>query len=99
MRRLYDYLPQYKNPRYFNLMLDFYRPTLGQVDDPHYAMAVRWANGKALEACFSRDVQEIAGVVHRIVKETSGLVVFALEPARPECRRHWRRGWRAASGW
>jgi asparagine synthase (glutamine-hydrolysing) len=60
LRRLYDYLPQYKNPRYFNLMLDFYRPTLGQVDDPHYAMAVRWANGKALEACFSRDVQEIA---------------------------------------
>ena len=60
LRRLYDYLPQYKNPRYFNLMLDFYRPTLRQVDDPHYAMAVRWANGKALEACFSRDVQELA---------------------------------------
>ena len=60
LRRLYDYLPQYKSPRYFNLMLDFYRPTLSQVDDPHYAMAVRWANGKALEACFSRDVQELA---------------------------------------
>ena len=60
LRRLYDYLPQYKSPRYFNLMLDFYRPTLMQVDDPHYAMAVRWANGKALEACFSRDVQELA---------------------------------------
>lgn len=61
LRRLYDYLPQYKNPRYFNLMLDFYRPTLGQVDDPHYAMAVRWANGRALEASFSRGVQELSG--------------------------------------
>jgi len=60
LRRLYDYLPQYKSPRYFNLMLDFYRPTLMRLDDPHYAMAVRWANGKALEACFSRDVQELA---------------------------------------
>ncbi len=57
MRRLYDYLPQYQNPRYFNLMLDFYRPTLADVGDPHYAMAVRWNNGRALEACFSRDVQ------------------------------------------
>jgi asparagine synthase (glutamine-hydrolysing) len=60
LRRLYDYLPQYKNPRYFNLMLDFYRPTLGQVDDPHYAMAVRWSNGEALAACFSRGLQDLA---------------------------------------
>ena len=60
MRRLYDYLPQYKNPRYFNLMLDFYRPTLMQVDDPHYAMAVRWSNGKALEPCLSRGMQALA---------------------------------------
>jgi asparagine synthase (glutamine-hydrolysing) len=60
LRRLYDYLPQYKNPRYFNLMLDFYRPTLMQVDDPHYAMAVRWSNGEALQACFSPDLQEFA---------------------------------------
>lgn len=61
MRRLYDYLPQYKNPRYANLILDFYRPTLTQVDDPHYAMAVRWSNGKALEACFSQDVKDSIG--------------------------------------
>jgi asparagine synthase (glutamine-hydrolysing) len=60
LRRLYDYLPQYKNPRHFNLLLDFYRPTLTQVEDPYYAMAVRWANSKALEACFSREVQALA---------------------------------------
>lgn len=60
MRRLYDYLPQYKNPRYANLMLDFYRPTLTQVEDPHYAMAVRWSNGRALEACLSKDVRTLS---------------------------------------
>ena len=62
LRRLYDYLPQFKNPRYFNLTLDFYRPTLGRVDDPHYAMAVRWAGAKALEGCFSREVQRLASI-------------------------------------
>jgi asparagine synthase (glutamine-hydrolysing) len=60
MRRLYDYLPQYKNPRYFNLLLDFYRPTLTNTNDPHYAMAVRWNNGKALEAGFSSALRELS---------------------------------------
>jgi asparagine synthase (glutamine-hydrolysing) len=60
LRRLYDYLPQYKNPRYFNLTLDFYRPTLTQTEDPHYPMAVRWSGGKALESCFSSDLRNIA---------------------------------------
>jgi len=51
--RLYDYLPQYKNPRYLALLLDFYRPFLADdTNDPHYAMAVRWANGKALSGYF-----------------------------------------------
>jgi asparagine synthase (glutamine-hydrolysing) len=59
LRRLYDYLPQYRNPRYFNLMLDFYRPTLTQTEDPHYPMAVRWSSGKALEACFSRNFRDV----------------------------------------
>jgi asparagine synthase (glutamine-hydrolysing) len=68
MRRLYDYLPQYKNPRYFNLTLDFYRQTLMRVDDPHYAMAVRWNNGKALEACFAGDVQALAGAYDPIAE-------------------------------
>jgi asparagine synthase (glutamine-hydrolysing) len=59
LRRLYDYLPQYKNPRYFNLMLDFYRPTLTPTENPHYPMAVRWSSGKALEACFSRNFRDV----------------------------------------
>jgi asparagine synthase (glutamine-hydrolysing) len=60
LRHLYDYLPQYKNPRYLNLLLDFYRPTLTNTDDPHFAMAVRWNNGKALEAGFSSALRELS---------------------------------------
>jgi asparagine synthase (glutamine-hydrolysing) len=47
-RRLYAYLPQYRNPRYAALLQDFYRPFLGDDGDPHYGMAVRWKNGEAL---------------------------------------------------
>ena len=47
-----------QEPALLNLMLaNFYRPSW-QVDDPHYAMAVRWANGKAMEACFSRTCKQ-----------------------------------------
>jgi len=59
-KRLYSYLPQYRNPRYFNLLLDFYRPTLLDNGNPHYAMAVRWANGKALELYLSEEMRDFA---------------------------------------
>jgi asparagine synthase (glutamine-hydrolysing) len=59
-KKLYFYLPQYRNPRYLNLLLDFYRPTLSDPGDPHYAMAVRWANGKALELYFSEEMRAFA---------------------------------------
>lgn len=53
-RKLYHYLPQFKNPRYANMMLDFYRPFLKDEDNnPHYPMAVRWANGQALNVYLS----------------------------------------------
>lgn len=67
LRRIYDYLPQYRYPRYFNLVLDFYRPTLMPDGDPHYAMAVRWNNGKALETCFSQDVQALSRTYEPII--------------------------------
>ncbi|MBT6601154.1 MAG: asparagine synthase (glutamine-hydrolyzing) [Nitrospina sp.] len=57
LRRLYSYLPQYQNPRYFRMLLDFYKPHLSDKDDSHYAMAVRWANGAALESFFSEDMK------------------------------------------
>lgn len=60
LRRLYAYLPQYRNPRYFNMVVDFYRPTLC-AGARHFAMAVRWANGQALEQYFSDDMKAWAG--------------------------------------
>jgi asparagine synthase (glutamine-hydrolysing) len=59
MKRLYQYLPQYKNSRYFNLLLDFYKSTLTS-DSPHYALALRWANGRALYSNLSADMQNRA---------------------------------------
>lgn len=58
-RRLYAYLPQYRNPRYFNMVMDFYRSTL-DAPDPHFAMAVRWGNGQALEQYFSPAMRDFA---------------------------------------
>jgi len=59
-KRLYAYLPQYRNPRYFNMLLDFYRPFLANTGDPHFSMAVRWANGEALEGYFSENMREFS---------------------------------------
>lgn len=57
-KRLYAYLPQYRNPRYFGLLIDFYRSTLEDTENEHFAMAVRWNNGRTLEQYFSADMKE-----------------------------------------
>ena len=59
MKRLYQYLPQYKNPRYFNLLLDFYKSTLLS-DSQHYALALRWGNGRAMYQNLSSDMRELS---------------------------------------
>ena len=59
-RKLYAYMPQYQNPRYLNMVLDFYRPHLEDNGDPHYAMSVRWANGEALEGFFSPEMKNFS---------------------------------------
>ena len=71
LKRLYYYLPQYRNPRYFNLLLDFYRPTLQDDKDPHYAMAVRWANAKSFELYLSDELRSISDTydpIHELEK-------------------------------
>ena len=49
IRRLYHHLPQYRNPRFLNLLTDFYRPFLKGSEDRHFAMQVRWEAGRSLE--------------------------------------------------
>jgi asparagine synthase (glutamine-hydrolysing) len=59
LSRLYSYLPQYRNPRYFGMIKDFYRHTL-DTGSRHFAMSVRWSNGNALEQYFSADMKAFA---------------------------------------
>ena len=75
-KRLYAYLPQYRNARYFGLLLDFYRSTLSDESHPHFAMAVRWNNGRSLEQYFSADLREWAAT-HDPVQD--------LNPWLPDC--------------
>lgn len=59
-QRLYAYLPQYRNPRYLAMVMEFYRATLDDPGDPHYAMAVRWQNGQALSSYFGPALRDAA---------------------------------------
>lgn len=76
LQRLYAYLPQYRNTRYFGMLLEFYRATLSDLGDPHFAMAVRWQNGLGLSDYFSSALQGRAEIYDPI----SGL-----EPWLPGC--------------
>ncbi len=58
-RRLYHYLPQFRNARYAGLVIDMYKAHLVAPDDAHYAMRVRWANGKAMEGCLSKEMRQL----------------------------------------
>jgi len=52
LQKLYYYLPQYKNPRFFEMIKEFYKPSLLK-KDKHYSMQIRWNNGKILEKYLS----------------------------------------------
>lgn len=52
-QRLYHYLPQYREPRFRNMMTDMYRGTLSRPEDRHYAMSIRWGQGQATEMCLA----------------------------------------------
>lgn len=43
LRKLYNYLPQFKDTRYFELIKDFYRSTLTVNGNPYYSHLARWA--------------------------------------------------------
>ena len=42
LKKLYDYLPQFKNKRYFNLTKDFYLKSLNDLNDVFFSHRVRW---------------------------------------------------------
>jgi asparagine synthase (glutamine-hydrolysing) len=59
-RRLYYHLPQYRNPRFFNLLVEFYRPFLTGSQDRYFAMRVRWEAGRSLEGYLALEHRSFA---------------------------------------
>jgi asparagine synthase (glutamine-hydrolysing) len=60
IRRLYHHLPQYRTPRFSNLLADFYRPYLSGSDERYFAMKIRWEGGRALEAYLAPEYRSYA---------------------------------------
>ena len=63
LKRLYNYLPQYKNSRYFSIIKDFYSGSISDVGNPFYSHLVRWSQFKQVSSFFnfsrsSKDLEE-----------------------------------------
>lgn len=52
LRRLYSYLPQFANSKYYNLTKDFYKKTLTANDDFFYSHLVRWSQYQQVSTYF-----------------------------------------------
>lgn len=52
-RRLYAYLPQFQDPRYLNLILDFFKVGFQELDDPFYSHRTRIQNSVATHGFLS----------------------------------------------
>ena len=55
LKRLYHYLPQFKNSRYFSILQDFYKSHLGDPTNVFYSHLVRWAQFKQVSSYFNLD--------------------------------------------
>jgi len=57
LKRLYSFLPQFRDPRTGNMMLEYYRRTIRNTGDPHFGMSVRWSIGDQLSSYLSTDLK------------------------------------------
>ena len=53
LSKLYKYLPQFKNSRYFNIIKDFYSNSLTSVDHLFYSHFVRWYQFQQVSSYFN----------------------------------------------
>tara|TARA_B100001964_G_C14238308_1_gene603633 strand:- start:727 stop:2745 length:2019 start_codon:yes stop_codon:yes gene_type:complete len=58
-RKMYADLPQFQNPRYFNIVLDFFKKGISDLDDPFYSHATRISNSTATHMYFSDNVKKL----------------------------------------
>ena len=53
-KKLYAYLPQFQNPRHFQLLVDFFRKDMDHIDAPLYSHQSRIANSTASHCSSAR---------------------------------------------
>lgn len=53
LKKLYYYLPQFRQSRYFEILKDFYRGSLRETDSIFYSHFVRWAQFKQVSSYFN----------------------------------------------
>jgi asparagine synthase (glutamine-hydrolysing) len=88
LRRLYHHLPQYRTPRFLNLLIDFYRPYLACNDDRYFSMAVRWEAGRSLENYLSAELQSFL-MGYNAVAELDRWLPEEFDDADPIERAQW----------
>ena len=58
LTRLYNYLPQFKNSRYFNVIKDFYSNSLSDTDNLFYSHFVRWTQFQQVSSFFNFGINQ-----------------------------------------
>ena len=53
LQRLYHYLPQFKESRYFSILKDFYKSNLTNIDNVFYSHLIRWAQYQQVSSHFN----------------------------------------------
>ena len=56
LRKLYRYLPQFQNPRYFEIVKEFYFKNLNNTNDIFYSHLVRWDQFEGIKGFFNGDL-------------------------------------------
>ena len=55
LKKLYNYLPQFKNSRYFEITKEFYKKNLQNYDDNFYSHQIRWEQYVMIKSFFNID--------------------------------------------
>jgi len=55
LKKLYNYLPQFKNSRYFEIIKDFYLKNLDDTKNIFYSHLVRWDQFQSINTFFNKD--------------------------------------------
>lgn len=58
-KKLYAYLPQFQNPRHFQLLVDFFRKDMEQTSEPLYSHHTRIGNSSAGHVFFGPRLKEV----------------------------------------